>query len=182
MKKPIYGLFFIVIILLSVYLYYNTKQKNLYLEGVRAYKSHDYTQAILYFDKLIAIDPNNSRVYNSKGGVLGAMGEYDEALVHYNQSLLLDNNDYLPHANKFCPLYNLKRYQEAVETCNRAIELEPNRVNIYEVYTNRAMALNKLERYEEALEDAEAALRLVPDYVLALNAKAVAERYLELED
>ena len=62
------------------------------------------------------------------------------------------SKNYLPHKNKFCPLYNLKRYQEALETCDKAIALKPNRNDIYGVHTNRALALNKLERHKEAFE------------------------------
>jgi len=54
------------------------------------------------------------------------------------------------------------QYQNAVESCNKAIELEPDHPNIYEVYVNKAKALNKLHSYKEAIETANQAIALNP--------------------
>ena len=53
----------------------------------------------------------------------------DHGQHHYTRSEIALKND---------------QYQNAIESCNKAIELEPDHPNIYEVYGNKAKALNKL--------------------------------------
>jgi serine/threonine protein kinase len=57
-------------------------------------------------------------------------------------------------------LNNLKRYDEAIQACNRAIELDANSNN---AWASKANYLNKLNRYDEALIACDKALCINPD-------------------
>lgn len=54
------------------------------------------------------------------------------------------------------------QYQNVIDSCNKAIELNPDHPNTYAVYVNKAKALNKMNRYEEAIKTANQAIALNP--------------------
>ena len=56
--------------------------------------------------------------------------------------------------------YNAKRYQECVDACERAIQLDPDYVRAYH---GKGLALARLKRYEEALRTYQEATRLAPE-------------------
>ena len=56
-------------------------------------------------------------------------------------------------------LVRLGQYQQAIDTLNRAIELDPNRAA---AYLNRGAAYNGLGQYERAIEDLNKAIALDP--------------------
>jgi len=55
-------------------------------------------------------------------------------------------------------LYKLSRYKEALESYDRAIELNNNTA-----WSNRANTLNKLFRHEEALVSCDKAIQINPN-------------------
>lgn len=56
-------------------------------------------------------------------------------------------------------LVRAKRYEDALDECNRMLELAPN---LAWAYSNRGVVLTYLKRYEEALHDHDKALSLEP--------------------
>ncbi len=67
-------------------------------------------------------------------------------------------------------LSELGRYEEAVEACDRAIELQPDGALAWK---NKGVAFFRLRRYEEALEACDRAIELQPDYASAWKNKGV---------
>ena len=61
-------------------------------------------------------------------------------------------------------LANLKRYEEALESYDRALVLRPT---FLEAHNNRGNALRDLWRLDEAIRTYDRALALKPDYVAA---------------
>ena len=55
------------------------------LNGVGKFK-----ESITYFDKVLAIDPNNVLALNEKGNALGGLGNYKEAIAYYDKALAVD--------------------------------------------------------------------------------------------
>jgi tetratricopeptide (TPR) repeat protein len=58
-------------------------------------------------------------------------------------------------------LSELERYEEALESCERAIELQPDYAS---AWNNKGIVLNELGRYEEALEAYDRIIELQPDF------------------
>ena len=56
------------------------------------------------------------------------------------------------------------RYEEAIESCRRAIQLRPE---LAEAYNNLAWSYYKQNRYAEAVESCKQAIRLKPDFAMA---------------
>ena len=59
-------------------------------------------------------------------------------------------------------LLNLERYEEALQVCEKELELNP--IN-FGAWCLKGIAFNKLGRYAEALQAYDKALELYPDYV-----------------
>ena len=64
--------------------------------------------------------------------------------------------------NKAWVLNALKKYDEALECSNKALDLDPKSAW---AFTNKARALNGLKRHDEALECSNKALELDPNSI-----------------
>ena len=73
--------------------------------------------------------------------------------------------------------YENKRYilREAVKSYDRAIEIKPDR---YEIWTGRAWALYKLRKYEESNENYNKVLQLNPDFQAAKHNQEIIQKKL----
>ena len=47
----------------------------------------NYTEAITYFDKALAINPNYSLTLNNKGAALYGLGIYNESIAYFDKAL-----------------------------------------------------------------------------------------------
>lgn len=64
----------------------------------------------------------------------------------------------------------LKRYQEAIDSYDKAIQLNPNYSN---VYYNKGNSLRDLKRYQEAIDCYDKAIELNPNDLDAYNNKNI---------
>src|SRR6187200_2747111 len=55
--------------------------------------SGNHAQAIQYYDKALAIDPNDFDALNNKGNALDSLGNYTQAISYYDKVLDMDPND-----------------------------------------------------------------------------------------
>ncbi len=62
-------------------------------------------------------------------------------------------------------LYNLRKYNEAMESYDRAIKIDPN--NAYAWY-NKGNALYALGKYNEAMESYDRAIKIDPNYAMRI--------------
>ncbi|MFZ0513629.1 MAG: tetratricopeptide repeat protein [Candidatus Nitrosopolaris sp.] len=67
----------------------------------------NYTGAIAYFDKALAIDPKFEDAFNGKGDVLDGLGNYKEAITYLDKVLAIDPNYKLALNNKASALKQL---------------------------------------------------------------------------
>jgi len=79
--------------------------------------------------------------------------------------------------NNFCyALLTQGRSEEAINYCNRAINLFPG---LTEAYNNRGFAYDKLGQYEQAIENFNKALQLNPRYANAYNNRGMSYHALK---
>ena len=74
-------------------------------------------------------------------------------------------------SSKGVALGNLKRHAEALEACEKAIDLDPKNAG---AWSSKGVALNNLERHAEALEAFEKAIDLDPKNAGAWSSKGFA--------
>lgn len=70
--------------------------------------------------------------------------------------------------NKGCILTKLGKYQEAIESYDKALEINPND---FDAWNNKGHALKDSGRYQEAITSYDKALKINPDFEPALKAK-----------
>jgi hypothetical protein len=76
--------------------------------GVSFAKLGEYDESIAYFDKALAVDPDNTAALNNKGLALAKLGEYDESIAYFDKALAVDPNDAYSLNNKKSTLEELK--------------------------------------------------------------------------
>ncbi|MBI3373436.1 MAG: tetratricopeptide repeat protein [Betaproteobacteria bacterium] len=100
-----------------------------------------------------------------------------KAVVLDFSSLARDANEWVAASYS---LSNLKRYEEAINSCDRALAIDQNSAA---AWTNKGAVLGNLERYEEAIQAYDRALAIDQNFAFAWNNKGIAlgnlERYEE---
>ena len=60
-----------------------------YYKGMAYLNAGNYTEAIPYFDKALAINPNYSLTLNNKGAALYGLGMYNESIAYFDKVLAI---------------------------------------------------------------------------------------------
>ncbi|MFB0510052.1 MAG: tetratricopeptide repeat protein [bacterium] len=135
-------------------------------------------QAIELYNKVVAIDPNYSPVYNMLGYAYASMGKFDKSLEALGKYVELLPDHFNPHDSYGEILLTVGRYDEALKHFKKAYELKPN---VYFVHKHIANTSSAQGSYKEAKEHFQKALAVAQNdgekgdahYELALIAKAL---------
>ena len=81
--------------------------------------------ALVYFDKVLRINPRNADALYDKGVTLASLGRYDEAIACYDMVLRMQiyHTDALNNKGVACAA--LGRYEEAVTCFDRVLRVQP---------------------------------------------------------
>jgi tetratricopeptide (TPR) repeat protein len=90
----------------------------LYYKGLALYYLGNYTGAIVYFDKALAIDPKLMAPLGNTGLALGALGNYTGAILYYDKVLAIDPRDVHALTDKGVALHDLGNYTGAIKYGN----------------------------------------------------------------
>ena len=118
-----------------------------------------HEEAIVCYDKALAIDPQDAYAWNNKGVSLAALGRRDEAIICYERALVIDPQDAKAWMNKGASLYLLRRHEEAVACYERALAIDPQKAN---AMMNKGVSLCSLGRREEAIACYDKSLAIDP--------------------
>jgi tetratricopeptide (TPR) repeat protein len=102
-------------------------------------------------------------------------GRLAEALTLYGAVIREAPGLAAAHSNRAAVLITMKRFELALASAERALELEPN---FADAWNNCGNALEGLGRAEDSLESYECAIQLKPDFVAAHNNRGNALRAL----
>ena len=94
-----------------------------------------------------------------------------EQLASCEEDVKANPDNAAPLAGRGLVLYSLGRYDEALESYNKAVQLQSNDAM---AWSNRGLVLVNLGRYEEALESFDKAIQLKPNFALAWNNRGLA--------
>jgi tetratricopeptide (TPR) repeat protein len=135
----------------------------LYDKGNALNKLNDYTQAkqaIQYFDKALAIDPNYRDALGGKAYALDTLGNYTQAIQYYDKALSIDPNDKTTLYNKANTLFNQGNYAEAIIYYDKALAIDPNDPL---ALSSKGSALYSQGKYAEAITYYDKALAVDPN-------------------
>lgn len=117
------------------------------------YDTNQYDEAKELIQKLTTIDDDyKSQYYDLQGRIYSELGDYDKSLKCFYEWLdaAKDENEksyiYVQIAIQY---QHSNNYYEALNYCNKALEIHPDFIDILNRKSN---ILNKLNRYEEAIE------------------------------
>ena len=168
--------------------HYNSKTlKNAFSELIDKgtdliYNQGNYTGAIVYFDKILSVDPNNIDAIFFKGAALSSMGKSNESIPLINKAIILSDKALTTDPNnidllsiKGRALNRLQNYIEAIKYFDKVLAIDPN----YKyALANKGLALDRLGNYTEAILYFNKALEIDPSfaYVLAIKGQALYEQ------
>jgi tetratricopeptide (TPR) repeat protein len=113
-------------------------------------KQGDFLSALGCYQKIVETDPTNASAHFYSGACLAALGYHEEAIESYLLTISYDDDmDCVrAHHNVGISLTTLGRHEEALGHYNRAIELDPDKIN---AYVGKGVSLAKLGRHDEAI-------------------------------
>jgi len=125
-------------------------KRTLYIYGNQLYNlDRKPDEALEYYNKALAIDPNYSPVYNMLGYTYAAMGKFDKALEALGKYVELLPDHFNPHDSYGEILMTVGKYDEALKHFKDAEALNPN---IYYVLRHIAITMSAQGRYNGAKE------------------------------
>ena len=88
----------------------------------------EVTEAIDYYNKVLALDPNNTGALYDKGLALDVLGLHRDAIPYYDKLLSVEPDNINALINKGSALADLGRYSEAIEYFDKVLVLDPSNV------------------------------------------------------
>src|SRR5690349_2106407 len=133
----------------------------------------NYTQAIQYFEKALAIDPNDKVALANKGSALSSLGNYTQAIQYYDKSLAIDPNYDVALYNKGNALFLQGNYTQAIQYYDKVLAIDPNdNVALYKVaLRSKGNALGELGNYTQAIQYYDKSLAIDQNDKVALANK-----------
>jgi len=110
-------------------------------------KRHD--NAILCYDRAIALAPDDSGSWRDRGIATFNMGKPGHALIYVDKALALDSEDPIAWTYRAHALSALERVAEAVEASDRALALDPGNVAAARASTHALLFACDWRRREE---------------------------------
>jgi tetratricopeptide (TPR) repeat protein len=95
-------------------------------KGIGLQSLGKYQEAIGYYDRALAVEPNNLIALNKKGQALVGLGRYQEAISSFDKALSIEPNYVDALFRKGAVLSVLEKYQEAISYYDKALSIQPN--------------------------------------------------------
>jgi tetratricopeptide (TPR) repeat protein len=108
---------------------------------------------------------DRAATFDNRGVMLDQLGRLEKAYADFQQSMTLDPKLGDPYVNLGSVMIKQKRYDEALESINKGIELGMSFPHIG--YYDRAVAYQLLGRFKEAYYDYKKTLELEPNFTQA---------------
>ena len=121
-----------------------------------------YEEAIIYFQKVVDLNPEDDRAYNNIGLAFNNMGKYEEAIRNYQKAIDLNPKNDGVFNNLGNALDEMGKYEEAIENYQKAVDLNPKNDT---VFYNLGLAFLKVSEIDSAIEAFSAGLKLNPDNI-----------------
>lgn len=126
-------------------------------QGLDAFNTGDYQQAIEAYTNALRLDPNDAASYNNRGTTYFRLGQYEQAREDYAAAITVNDEYALAYYNRGNVNYVLSNDEDAISDLTRSIELDGTNAEAYYV---RGLAYAAIEDYNSALLDYNKALEL----------------------
>ncbi|XP_036596411.1 sperm-associated antigen 1 [Trichosurus vulpecula] len=109
-----------------------------------------------------------------KGNEAFSSGDYEEAVMYYTRSISVSPT-VAAYNNRAQAEIKLKNWNNALQDCEKVLELEPENLK---AFMRRATAYKHQNKYHEAIEDLKKVLNVEPDNVIAKKILSEVEKDL----
>ena len=142
----------------------NLSADEYFIKGLELKNQEKYSEALVYFEASIKINPNLQEGYFNCGLMSWMLNNNHQAVVYFTKALKF-TSDYAPvypmlYLNRGRAKFDQELYNSAIDDFNKSIELDSNNP---EVFIYRGKSKKKLEDIEGACLDWEKASRLSED-------------------
>jgi tetratricopeptide (TPR) repeat protein/CHAT domain-containing protein len=152
-------------------------------KGVEYYYSDLHIESIPYFEKILAVKPQNPGILLKLGYVFSNSGRHKEALDILDRAIKVKPDLYKALYVQGLSLFSIGKHEEAIASFSRAIEFKPD---FAEAWYAKGYTLASLQRYQEAVDSYDRAIEIKPDCVENWCERGVAltnlQRYEEAID
>ena len=153
--------------------------EELHLAGLKALEENDAANALVLFEKALALDPQNSAYWNNQGNAHTALGNHRSAVENYLAAIALEKSPpYLVYHNLASVYYKLGQWSLAMAQFELAVQREPER---YEAYFGRGLVWDEMSEPSLAIQSYADALERNPTFAQAYNNMGIAFQNLGVE-
>lgn len=117
--------------------------------GIAKGESGDYKGAIVDYDKVIGLDPDDAFVYCYRGVAKAKLGDMEGAIADFDKSLAIDPEHSLAYSNRGTIKYVTGDSEGALSDYSKAIEIRPNAI----FYLVRAAVKHEMGDYKGEIAD-----------------------------
>lgn len=131
---------------------------HLRLAKIQLYADWDFAGSGRSFERALALAPGDAEVRQGYALYLSHLRRHDEAIEQVEYARQLDPISAAVHGDGGMIYFSARRYEQAVEVCERTLELAPGH---YEARTCLLHAYRRLGRHRQALQQAIELMRLL---------------------
>lgn len=128
-------------------------------------------KAVAYFDRAIALSPNDPDLHNLRGIAYSKAGDADRAAADWKTAAELNPHDAEPYLNLGVDFLRQGKLKEAIVTLEKALDIAPRHAK---VHSNLGVARERSGNLDRAIQHFSDAIALVPDYPNAYSNRAFA--------
>jgi predicted O-linked N-acetylglucosamine transferase (SPINDLY family) len=130
--------------------------------GVLSGQSGDFPQAILFFDRAIAVQPSSSGPYCNRGLALKQLRQLDAAVASFDQAIALGGSDPISHYSRAEAFRELGRLEQALTDYESATAINPAFV---QAWFRRGLLLQQTGRSLEAIRSYDQVIAHKPGHL-----------------
>lgn len=129
--------------------------------GLLYIKLQDFAQAAFYFEKALALNPDQVEQHINLGNIYVSMGQLDKAKQHLQQALRIDPHHAVGYNNLGRLFYLENLFAKAIPYFEKALRLNPD---YWEAHYNLAHCLAQKNQFQAAAVHYREVLRLMPEH------------------
>ena len=138
----------------------------LFNNGMILRKTGNPKESILYFNKVLEINPDHLDALLNKGHAFGKIGRYYDAIICYDRVLKIESNNILGLINTGLCYHYLRDYEKAISFYDKILQTYPQHANaLYHKACSKALQ----NKFDESIDMLELAIK--QDLTFRIKAK-----------